>query len=291
MADPPEGRSLAAALEDAGCGASASEAALAAVLQPFGAPSESAVAAVLGMAARTSEGKLSGDAAGLGPGGLETAAIGDGASTWNVAMLVAGLQAANPRLDWQRVAAALDCPGFAVPDAAALVVLMAAWARATGGEPFPLPALVGSLWGNAAGQLSFLRQATAAPPELFPWAHAAQRQEPLEGLHGGKSPLGTPNQAWLCLDLFDSLARLADSGHAPAVRQVLELPLKQCPEVLLLGMAAVQAGWGPLQQVGCRCWARQGAVGCERRCSLGVGCAGSGPANAAYRWHAAPCRP
>ncbi|KAL4458253.1 hypothetical protein ABPG75_013118 [Micractinium tetrahymenae] len=248
MADPPGGRSLAAALEEAGCSASASEAALAAVLQPFGAPSEAALAAVLGMAARTSEGKLSGDTAGLGPGGLKSAAIGDGASTWNVAVLVAGLQAANPRLDWQRVAAALDCPGFAVPDAGALKLLMAAWARAAGGEPFPLPALVGSLWSNAAGQLSFLRQATAAPPELFSWAHAARRQEPLEGLHAGKLPVGTPNQAWLCLDLYDALARLADSGHAPAVRQVLELPLKQCPEVLLLGMATVQPGWGPLQQ-------------------------------------------
>lgn len=252
MADPPGGRSLAAALEEAGCGASASEEALAAVLQPFGAPSEAAVAAVLGMAARTSEGKLSGDSAGLGAGGLKSAAIGDGASTWNVAVLVAGLQAANPRLDWQRVASALDCPGFAVPDAGALKLLMAAWARATDGEPFPLPALAGSLWSNAAGQLSFLRQATAAPPEVFSWAHAARRQEPLEGLHAGKSPVGTPNQAWLCLDLYDSLARLADSGHAPAVRQVLELPLKQCPEVLLLGMAAAQAGWGPLQQVRCR---------------------------------------
>jgi CCR4-NOT transcription complex subunit 1 len=185
--------------------------------------------------------------AGVGPGGLAAASLGDGAATWNVAVLVAGLQAANPRLDWQRVAAALDQPGFAVPDAGALKLLMAAWARGSGGEPFPLPALVGSLWTNAPGQLSFLRQATAAPPELFSWAHAARKLEPLEGLHAGKPPSGTPNQAWCCLELADTLARLADSGHAAAVRQILELPLKQCPEVLLLSMAAAQAGWGPLQ--------------------------------------------
>ena len=262
MADPGGGRSLAAALEEAGPKATASEAALAGLLGPFSPPSESAVAAVLGMVARTSEGKLSGDMAGIA-GSLASAALGDGASTWDVAVLVGGLQAANPRLDWQAVAGALDQPGFVVPDAGALKLLMAAWARGSGGEPFPLPALVGSLWGNTAGQLSFLRQAAAAPPELFSWAHAARRLEPVEGLHAGKAPCGTPNQAWCCLDLADCLARLADSGHAPTVRQVLELPLKQCPEVLLLAMAAVQSGWGPLQQVrlGPAVWRAAGWVG------------------------------
>ncbi len=248
MADPGGGRGMAAALEEAGPRATASEAALAAVLGPFSPPSEAAVAAVLGMVARTSEGKLSGDMAGIS-GSLAAAALGDGASTWNVAVLAAGLAAANPHLDWLRVAAALDQPGFLVPDAGALKLLMAAWARGSCGEPFPLPALVGSLWANTAGQLSFLRQAAAAPPELFSWAHAARRLEPVEGLHAGKSPHGTPNQAWCCLDLTDCLARLADSGHAQPVRQILELPLKQCPEVLLLSMATVKSGWGPLQQV------------------------------------------
>lgn len=248
MADPGGGRGLAAALEEAGPKATASEAALAAVLGPFSPPSEAVVAAVLGMVARTSEGKLSGDMAGIA-GSLAAAALGDGASTWNVAVLAAGLAGANPHLDWPRVAAALDQPGFLVPDAGALKLLMAAWARGSGGEPFPLPALVGSLWANTGGQLSFLRQAAAAPPELFSWAHAARRLEPVEGLHAGKSPHGTPNLAWCCLDLADCLARLADSGHAQPVRQILELPLKQCPEVLLLGMATVKSGWGPLQQV------------------------------------------
>lgn len=269
MADVGGGRTLAAALEQAGPRCTASEAALAAVLQPFGSPNEQAVAGVLGMVARTSEGKLSGDVNGLGGMGLASAAVGDGASTWDMAVLVAGLQAATPRLDWQQVMSLLDQPGFAVPDAGALKVLMAAWARASASEPFPLTALVGSLWTNAGGQLSFLRQAAAAPTELFTWAHAARRLEAVEGLHGGKSPFGTPNQAWSCLDLHDTLARLADSGHAATVRQLLELPLQQCPEVLLLGMAAVQSGWGPLQQVrwcGLLMWLLLRCLACLLRC-------------------------
>lgn len=283
MADPRGGRGLAAALEEAGPKATASEAALAAVMGPFSPPSEAAVAAVLGMVARTSEGKLSGDMAGIS-GSLAAAPLGDGASTWNVAVLAGGLAAASPHLDWPRVAGALDQPGFLVPDAGALKLLMAAWARGSGGEPFPLTALVGSLWANTAGQLSFLRQAAAAPPELFSWAHAARRLEPVEGLHAGKSAHGTPNQAWCCLDLADCLARLADSGHGPAVRQILELPLKQCPEVLLLCMATVKSGWGPLQQVG---WATAGGGG--RQWVLRHRRPGGQPA--ANLSHAHACRP
>lgn len=217
--------SLAAVMEEAGASCSASDAALHDVLRHLPAPTEQAVAEVLGMVARTST---------------------EGAPAWNAGVLVEGLKAANPALDWQRVAEALDTPGFATPDASSLAALMSAWRHATP-DPFPLRALVGGLWTNTAGQLSFLRQATAAAPEVFAWAHAERRQEPLEGLHAGKSPTGTPNTCWMALDLYSTLAALADSGHAPAVRAMLEAPLKACPELLLLGAAGVTGGWGPLQ--------------------------------------------
>lgn len=68
----------------------------------------------------------------------------------------------------------------------------------------------------------------------------------MEGLQGGRSPTGTSNQAWLCLDLLDALARLAELGHQTAVRSILEVPLKQCPEVLLLGLGSVRADWSHL---------------------------------------------
>lgn len=38
------------------------------------------------------------------------------------------------------------------------------------------------MWQNAAGQLSFLRHAVAAPPDVFTFAHAARKQLPLQGL-------------------------------------------------------------------------------------------------------------
>ena len=50
--------------------------------------------------------------------------------------------------------------------------------------------------------------------------------------------MGMPNQAWLCLDLLAMLSQLYDGGHGPAARQILDLPMVQCPEVLVLAVAA-----------------------------------------------------
>ncbi len=57
---------------------------------------------------------------------------------------------------------------------------------------------------------------------------------------GNKSPVGTPNQAWLSLDLLSTLSFLYEAGHGAAVRELLELPLTQCPEVLVLGFASAR---------------------------------------------------
>ena len=53
------------------------------------------------------------------------------------------------------------------------------------------------------------------------------------GVHlaGGKSAVGLSNQAWLCLDLYDVLARMTEAGHHSAVHQLLDSPIKNCPEV------------------------------------------------------------
>ena len=57
-------------------------------------------------------------------------------------------------------------------------------------------------------------------------------------MQGGKAAVGTPNQAWLSLDLLLLFSQLYDNGHAPAVHQILQLPRAQCPEVLVLATAS-----------------------------------------------------
>ena len=87
-----------------------------------------------------------------------------------------------------------------------------------------------SLWENTRGQLSLIRQATAASPEQFSFQHALNKMAPLEGLQGEQLAVGTPNQAWLCLDLYDILCQLAEVGHHADVQHILEEPMKSCPE-------------------------------------------------------------
>lgn len=41
--------------------------------------------------------------------------------------------------------------------------------------PFPLHALCRSVWKNVEGQLSFLRYAVSAPPEVFTFAHSSRK--------------------------------------------------------------------------------------------------------------------
>ena len=75
---------------------------------------------------------------------------------------------------------------------------------------------------------------------MFSFEAAGRKLPPVEGLLAGQSAVGTPNQAWLALDLLSLLAYLYEAGQAAGVRQILELPLLHCPEVLLLGMASAR---------------------------------------------------
>lgn len=61
----------------------------------------------------------------------------------------------------------------------------------------------------------------------------------VDAVPGLKLQSGQANHAWLCLDLLDVLCQLAERGHASFVQSMLEYPLKQCPEMLLLGMAHI----------------------------------------------------
>jgi CCR4-NOT transcription complex subunit 1 len=82
--------------------------------------------------------------------------------------------------------------------------------------------------------------------QIYSFEGADLKLSPVEGLAGGRSPVGTPNQAWLCRDLLVVLSQLTDAGHFPAVRLILEMPAKTCPEVsralgLIGGMACMHA--------------------------------------------------
>ncbi|KAF6255467.1 hypothetical protein COO60DRAFT_1641476 [Scenedesmus sp. NREL 46B-D3] len=252
---------LAGAMRELGYSCSASADTFKALLQQYaGRLDEHAVAEVLGLLAATHRG-LEADALGLADAmravlsisGPASSGSAGSANSWTVPVIMDGIKAAAPSLSWPRVAEALDHEGFAVPDAAGFSILMAAWRRATT-DPFPLAAIAGRVWSNAPGQLSLLVQAVAAPPDVLSWERTSKKIAPLDGMGQGKSPLGTPNQAWASLDLLTVLAQLAELPQLSG--GVLELlrrgPASACPEVLVAATAFLRGpqdtSWGVLER-------------------------------------------
>ncbi|XP_043707891.1 CCR4-NOT transcription complex subunit 1-like isoform X2 [Telopea speciosissima] len=167
-------------------------------------------------------------------------------NSWNVDILVDSIKQLAPGTNWVSVMENLDHEGFYFPNEEAFSFFMSVYANACQ-DPFPLHAICGSVWKNAEGQLSFLRYAVSAPPEIFTFAHSARQLAYVDAVHGHKLPQGNASQAWLCLDLLEVLCHLAERGHAGSVRTILEYPLKNCPEVLLLGMAHINTAFNLLQ--------------------------------------------
>ncbi|VVA30197.1 PREDICTED: CCR4-NOT mRNAion complex [Prunus dulcis] len=167
-------------------------------------------------------------------------------NTWNIDVLVDTIKQLAPSTNWIRVMENLDHEGFYIPNQEAFSFFMSVYQHVCQ-EPFPLHVICGSVWKNTEGQLSFLRHAVSAPPEVFTFAHSVRQLAYIDAVHGHKLQLGHANHAWLCLDLLDVLCLLAERGHALAVRSMLEYPLKHCPEVLLLGMAHINTAYNLLQ--------------------------------------------
>ncbi|CAM9443097.1 unnamed protein product [Choristocarpus tenellus] len=167
---------------------------------------------------------------GGGPGGA-----GQGQGLWNLEVVKQVLaEDYSKHLDWAAVAMAFDHDDFYIPDQNAFLVLLALF-RSGAGREIPLERFF-MRWRNRRGQLSLLRASISTSPQAFSFASSPTKQTPLEGVDPSAA---TPNGAWLSLDLVATLLSLA--GDAELYAQVRDVVLKsavQCPEMLLLALAA-----------------------------------------------------
>ncbi|MCI03870.1 CCR4-NOT transcription complex subunit, partial [Trifolium medium] len=90
-------------------------------------------------------------------------------NSWNIDVLIDTVKNIAPQTNWVRVIENLDHEGFYLPSEEAFSFLMSVYKHACK-EPFPLHAVCGSVWKNTEGQLSFLKYAVSAPPEMFTFA-------------------------------------------------------------------------------------------------------------------------
>ncbi|XP_022944795.1 CCR4-NOT transcription complex subunit 1-like isoform X1 [Cucurbita moschata] len=167
-------------------------------------------------------------------------------NSWDVDVLIDTVKQLAPSVDWIRVMENLDHEGFYIPNEEAFSFFMSVYRRACQ-EAFPLHTICGSVWKNMEGQISFLKHAVFAPPEIFTFAHSGRQLAYIDGVHGHKLQLGHTNHTWTCLDLLNILCELAERGHARSVQSILEFPLKNWPELLLFGMAHINTAYNLLQ--------------------------------------------
>eukprot|EP00698_Gefionella_okellyi_P025035 TRINITY_DN9037_c0_g1_i1.p1 TRINITY_DN9037_c0_g1~~TRINITY_DN9037_c0_g1_i1.p1 ORF type:complete len:2034 (-),score=429.50 TRINITY_DN9037_c0_g1_i1:786-6887(-) len=152
-----------------------------------------------------------------------------GADIWNVDAFVQIVAEMFPHVAWSRVIFGLDHPGFFVSDPRGFATLLDMYRKATR-EPFPLEAVLRQ-WTNIRGQISFLRYAVTAPPEIFCFV------PPQRGSN------------WASLDLLELLLNLSASEHYAAIRNIFEYPMKHCPDLLITGIASLKSStWNSLAQ-------------------------------------------
>ncbi|KAJ8900176.1 hypothetical protein K2173_024816 [Erythroxylum novogranatense] len=171
-------------------------------------------------------------------------------SSWNVEVLIKTIKQLAPSTNWAQVIENLDHDGFYIPSEDAFCFFMSVYRYACQ-DPFPLHAVCGSVWKNIEGQLSFLKYAVSAPPEVFTFAHCGRQLEYIDALHGHKLQAGHPYNAWMCLDLLDVLCQLAEKGYANSIHSMLDYPLRHCPDILLLGISHVNTAYNLLQNEVC----------------------------------------
>ncbi|XP_020592534.1 CCR4-NOT transcription complex subunit 1 isoform X2 [Phalaenopsis equestris] len=164
-------------------------------------------------------------------------------NTWNVDILVDSVGQLAPTINWVNVMENLDHEGFNIPDEASFSLLMSVYKKSCQ-DPFPLHAVCGSIWRNAEGQLSLLRHAVSARPDVFTFAHSSRHLNHSDSFQFANKE---GNHAWSCLDLLEVLCQLAERGHISTVRMMLEQPLSQCPEVLLAAISQISTTYNFLQ--------------------------------------------
>ncbi|KAL0662601.1 hypothetical protein Bca4012_099438 [Brassica carinata] len=169
-------------------------------------------------------------------------------TSWNVDILIETIKQLAPGTSWRKVIENLDHSGFDIANMESFSFFMRLYKTACK-DPFPLDAVCASVWNNMEGQLSFLKHAIAAPPEVFTFTHSPRKLAYIDNImHSHDQQLGVSNQAWLSLDLLDVLCQLAERGHTVLVSSMLQYPLTHCPKTLLLGMTHVKTAYNLIQR-------------------------------------------
>ncbi|KAF2071681.1 hypothetical protein CYY_006997 [Polysphondylium violaceum] len=163
---------------------------------------------------------------------------------WNYNVFVQVVKEISPSLDWNIVIRELDYPYFYLQESIGVSLILEVYKTATFNsntnpnpiEKFPLHYIFDRIWLNSLGQISFI---TAALPCLdFP-LYLSSKKRLEQSMVEKLSPLIAN---WNSVSLIEILLQLSevDKDHLHYIRTLFEFPLKNCPDILLLGLLSIQ---------------------------------------------------
>ena len=156
----------------------------------------------------------------------------DWISQWTPQVVAEAFKSINPDLDWKRVVAYLDRPGFYVTDQQRMAFIVGVHRQYTGSQAFPAEALLVD-WGNKPGQLSFLRAVLLSQPRLVRFSEAKGE--------GTDEDEDEDADTWLYKPFVQALLRLSMHREcSAAVCLMFEAPVRHHPEELLYMMHDIE---------------------------------------------------
>lgn len=98
-------------------------------------------------------------------------------------------------------------------------------------------------WRNLDTQVAFIEcSLQLQDPDLINFEHTPRRQARIDTIQGAKS--SSYVTTWCSIDLIERLVELSDSRYYMRVRELFEIPIKSCPEYLVIALAQTQPQGG-----------------------------------------------
>lgn len=165
--------------------------------------------------------------------------------TWNIDIFIDLMKELVPNLNWMQVVQELDHPGFLIKDVKGLRTIVYAYFKSAPNTNFPIQ-LIYKPWSNSMGQLSWIEIALYNP-DVFCFGDLPCHQVVLDILKSTPDDSNREIRTWKCLDLIETLLHLSESSNYERVLKLFAWPVKNCPDVLILGLLQVQSTWHTLR--------------------------------------------
>ena len=161
---------------------------------------------------------------------------------WDTQVFAAVMREDHSYLSWIQVACSLDHNGFKIESNGQIERVLDLYCAASGEDRFPVGPLLGR-WRQKQAQLSLLRFAVSADRVDFNRGvkGPTRRIASFESAKNNRGAGQPPHQAWLCLDVLDTVLMLSEGTGHGAARAILDQPRKQCPDVLLCALMELGA--------------------------------------------------